>query len=370
MSTAQVYAQRPGFLPQLEGLRAVAAFGIMLTHVAFQSGMRPNSVLARFDFFVPVFFALSAFVLWRRYESTSSWRTYFQHRAVRILPAYWVAVVGVFLLLPDAFGTSISTICANLVLAQIYVPDALAPGLTHLWSLCVEVTFYLVLPVIAWGLRRFRSRTRIRVILASCALSLLWPFLPFVADSPAPGLANLQIFPISYVCWFAVGLIAAELEGRVRVPGPWWAYWALGLAVAWGAAQSWFGPLGLEHPSPAAFVRRVLAGALFGALFLLPVALAPGPRVLASPMAQLLGKWSYAVFLWHVPMLSWAFPLLGVPPFSGHFVLVLVMTVALTVPVAAASYYFVEEPVLRWSKYRAGKTKAASEIQQARVANH
>lgn len=350
MSTAQAYRASSSFMPSLEGLRAVAAFGIMLTHVAFQTGVRPDSILARFDFFVPVFFALSAFLLWRRYADTTDWPRYLWHRALRILPAYWLTVVGVFLLLPDVFGTRPAAVVANLFLAQIYVPAALAPGLTHLWSLCVEVAFYLVLPLIALALRRYSSRNRILIISVFSALSLGWSFLPFVMATPAPGLPNLQIFPISYACWFAVGLIAAELEWQVVVPGSVWPYWVLALAVAWVAAQPWFGPLGLVHPTPFEFVRRILAGAVFGALFFLPVALGRGSVLLSSRPMQLLGTWSYGIFLWHVPMLSWAFPLLGILPFSGNFWSVLAITVVLTVPVAAASYYFVEQPVAAWGR--------------------
>lgn len=350
MSTAQAYRASSSFMPSLEGLRAVAAFGIMLTHVAFQTGVRPDSILARFDFFVPVFFALSAFLLWRRYAETTNWPRYFWHRALRILPAYWLTVVGVFLLLPDAFGTRPAAVAANLTLTQIYLPDALAPGLTHLWSLCVEVAFYLVLPLIALALRRLSRGHRLIAIATCCALSLGWSFLPFVMATPAPGLPNLQIFPISYACWFGVGLIAAELEGRVVIPGSVWPYWMLGLGVAWMAAQPWFGPLGLVHPTPFEFVRRILAGTVFGALFLLPVALGRRPGFLSSRPMHLLGAWSYGIFLWHVPMLSWAFPLLGILPFSGHFWSVLVITIVLTVPVAAASYYFVEQPVAAWGR--------------------
>ena len=73
---------------------------------------------------------------------------------------------------------------------------------------------------------------------------------------------------------------------------------------------------------------------------------------------QALGRWSYAIFLWHIPVLSLVFPLLGIGIFNGHTLLVLVATVALTIPVAALSYALVEEPARRginnwWYSYRA-----------------
>ena len=57
----------------------------------------------------------------------------------------------------------------------------------------------------------------------------------------------------------------------------------------------------------------------------------------------MLGRWAYGIFLWHLPMLGFTFPILGIRPFSGYFFPVLVVTLALTIPVAAASYIFVEQ---------------------------
>ena len=156
---------KPGRIPGLEGLRAVAAGGVILTHVAFQTGVDPatpvGSVLARFDFFVPVFFALSAFLLWRRHRTDrrlSTIRRYLINRAGRILPAYLVCVGAVILLLPEASRMSGEQIAANLTLTQVYWADGLAPGLTHLWSLSVEATFYLVLPLLALTVGRLPRR--------------------------------------------------------------------------------------------------------------------------------------------------------------------------------------------------------------------
>ena len=69
MSTKILSARPAPFLPALEGLRAIACSGIIITHVAFQTGADTgnllNRMMARTDFFVPVFFALSGFLLWQ-----------------------------------------------------------------------------------------------------------------------------------------------------------------------------------------------------------------------------------------------------------------------------------------------------------------
>ncbi|MDP9852542.1 acyltransferase family protein [Corynebacterium lowii] len=350
----------------LEGLRAVAAYGVVLTHVAFQTGLDPatplGAIAARFDFFVAVFFALSAFLLWRRHRSDRRFGSYYLHRCARILPAYWVCVIAVLLFAPVAFGASPSVVIAQLTLTQIYLPQGLIGGLTHLWSLCIEVAFYLILPLLVLTVGRLRSaRRRIAVWVFLAAASLGWAWIPLVAATPANGWPNMQIWPPAYASWFAVGLIAAELEPRFhattgsRLHGwlikalhlrPLW--WAVALFIAWVAGQEWFGPLGLEHPSPAQFTVRTLAGAAFAAVVVWPYALAPRSRdLLATPVARTLGRWSYSVFLWHVAVLSVVFPLLGIPLFSGHTLLVGALTLGLSTAVAAASYELMERPARR-----------------------
>lgn len=344
----------PRFLPQLEGLRAVAAVGVVLTHVGFQTGLSQGTVVgaivARFDYFVAVFFALSAFLLWRGFRREG----YYRRRAARILPAYWSCVVVVLAFVPAAFGTSPLVSLTTLTLTQIYFADHLAGGLTHLWSLCVEVAFYAVLPVIfALGQRTASRRRRIAMFMALALVGLAWAGLPW----PQPGV-NFQIFPFSYLPWFVVGLIAAECEGRVRLPQ--WCRllaWPLALLVCWVAAQEWFGPLGLEHPSPAAFVRRIVGGTVFAALVLFPYAWGRPTGVLATPWIVRLGTWSYSLFLWHLPVLSFVLPLAGVNLFSGSvgdFLSVSLLTVAASIVVAAASYAWIEQPARAWLAVRGG----------------
>ena len=174
-------------------------------------------------------------------------------------------------------------------------------------------------------------------------LSLAWPWA--IAGVTA---VNMQIWPPSYVLWFAVGLILAELE-RIGVSyrGPRLPFALVALPVAWFAGV--VGPAGLEHPSPTEFNARVILGALFAALVVAPFALSPREDgVLASSAMRRLGRWSYSIFLWHVWVLSFAFPLLGVPVFGGHFAAVLVFTVAFSVAVSYVSYELVEVPGARW----------------------
>lgn len=333
-------------------------------------------MMARTDFFVPVFFALSGFLLWRRHRAdfslpvrASSWGSfagYYVKRLGRIFPAYLVLVVAVLLFFPVAGAPGWRAVLANLAMVQIYVPWGLVGGLTHLWSLCVEMAFYLALPFIAVALGRSPRRRRMLVIAVVAVLSFSWAFLPGMETPTAPGQINPHVMPPAFTAWFAVGLLAAELEEAIidatpgdprnlstryalpvvrRVEALRPVFVLIALAALTLAATD--GPEGLESASPAEFARRTFFGLIFAAALVMPYAIAPRSRFLESRLMQALGRWSYGIFLWHIAVLSVVFPLLGIGLFQGHTALVLIATFVLTVPVAALSYALVEEPSRR-----------------------
>ena len=339
---------RPAILPELDGLRAVAAYGIVATHVAFQTATG-SAVLERFDYFVAVFFALSAFLLSRGGLRGG----YYSRRVARLAPAYVVCVAVVLLALPPLAGVTWGQAAANLLLVQVYVPHSLIDGLTQMWSLCIEAAFYVVLPLYL----RLDGRGRRAALAGSVVLGLAWPWA--VSGISDPAVLNMQIWPPSYAPWFAVGLLLAELErAGVRYAGPRWPFPVLALPVAWVAGV--IGPRGLEHPSPAEFNVRVLLGAVFAALVVAPYAL--GQRfvgtVLSSPVMRTLGRWSYSVFLWHMAVLYFVFPVLGVQVFSGHFLLVYAATALASTAVAYMSYELVEVPGARLVRQATAKQPA------------
>lgn len=355
------------FLPALEGLRAVACCGIIVTHVAFQTGADTgslfNRMMARTDFFVPVFFALSGFLLWRRHRADFSFNLtdasnrlnllgYYVKRIGRIMPAYLATVFLVLLLFPVAGSPTILEMLSNVFLVQIYVPGGLLGGLTHLWSLSVEMAFYLALPIIAGLFGRKSWRVRMICIGAVALISYGWAFLPAFAEAPGPGELNPHIMPPAFAAWFAVGFLSAELEGTLRPGAVRWiakyrvVFWLFAIAMLAVAASD--GPEGLTHAEPAEFARRTVYGTLFAASLIMPYALSPRSPWLESPWMQALGRWSYSIFLWHMSLLSLVFPLLGINLFGGHTALVMLATFVLTVPVAALSYALVEEPARRW----------------------
>ncbi|MEB3020277.1 acyltransferase family protein [[Mycobacterium] crassicus] len=346
------------FLPAVEGMRACAAIGVVITHVAFQTGHSTGisgRLWGRFDMAVAVFFALSGFLLWRGHAAAARGLRpepaaghYLRSRIVRIMPAYLVSVVVILALLPDAGGASLTVWLANLTMTQIYVPLTLTPGLTQMWSLAVEVSFYIALPLLALGARRLPVRARVPAIAAVSLLSLGWGFLPI--HTPF-GVNPLNWAP-AYGCWFGAGMLLAEWAfspvGRIhrlarrRLPMA-----LVTVAAFLVAASPLAGPEGLTSATVGQFIVRTAMGGVLAWALLAPLVLdRPDTphRFLASPAMVTLGRWSYGIFIWHLAALDMVFPVIGRFAFTGDMAVVLVLTMVFTVAIAAVSYALVEQP--------------------------
>ena len=358
------------FLPAVEGMRACAAIGVVITHVAFQTGAHTGisgRLLSRFDMAVAVFFALSGFLLWRGHAAAARGLRhrpptahYLRSRIVRIMPGYLVAVIVILCLLPDARGVSPTVWLANLTLTQVYVPLTLTPGLTQMWSLSVEVTFYLALPFLALAARTLPVRARVPVLVAVAIASLGWGLLPI---HTVQGI-NFLNWPPAYASWFASGMLLAESTvgpvGRIhRVARNRWAMAGVAGVAYLVAASPLAGPEGLTPASLSQFVVRTAMGAVLAGALLAPLVLDHPDtphRVLASPVMVTLGRWSYGLFVWHLAALAMAFPLVGRFVFNGDMPVILIITLVFGFAMAAVSYALVENPcrqaLRRWERRR------------------
>jgi peptidoglycan/LPS O-acetylase OafA/YrhL len=359
------------FLPAVEGMRACAAIGVVITHVAFQTGHSSGvtgRLFGRFDLAVAVFFALSGFLLWRGHAAAARGlgarpRTghYLRSRVVRIMPAYLVAVVVILSLLPDADHASLTVWLANLTLTQIYVPLTLTGGLTQMWSLSVEVSFYLALPVLALLARRVPVRARVPAIAALAALSWAWGWAPWQSGYSGSGINPLN-WPPAFFSWFAAGMLLAE-----------WVHCPVGLPhrmarrrVLMGvvavlafllAASPLAGPEGLVPGTATQFAVKTAAGSLVAFALVAPLVLdRPDTphRLLGTTVMVTLGRWSYGLFVWHLAALAMVFPVIGTFPFTGRMPTVLALTLIFGFAIAAVSYALVESPcreaLRRWEK--------------------
>ena len=275
---------------------------------------------------------------------------YAQRRVLRIVPAYWVAltVLGIGASLPGVFTADWWRYYGFL---QVYSERTLGQGMGVAWTLCVEVVFYAVLPFYALAARRLRLRQELALLGALGLGSLI--FRSLLMDSHWA-----FTFPGTFI-WFVPGMLLAIAS--VRAPGR-LAVWGSSRAlVCWG--------VGLAMYVAFCFAGPVLATALVPVVAFLVVL----PAVFAGTQLphRLLGVYpliwagtiSYAIYLYHATLMAW----LNDHGANGWVSLFLVTT-AVTLVVAAGSWYLLERPILEFKQTRRRRPRIETDSANAHAA--
>ena len=319
-------------LPLVDSLRAIAALLIVAYHALFVTGrLSPGNYGWYLNVGVPLFYAISGLLLFRPFAAAlsegralPSVRDYARHRVFRIIPAYWIALPVVAIMLDRAGQVfSPSGIPTYFGFLQIYSLDSFVGGIGQAWTLCVEVTFYLFLPLWAWCMAQVvrgladRRGAMIAMIAMLAVGSFAWKVaaVRLVGDDVSAGLIPLTVLPAA-LDQFAVGmLLAVVLTRRAGLPARASASWA-GIAVA-GIAYWLIGEVhgvGLLNTKPlfgwgwSAIAEHELK-AVFSA-GLLVAAVSAGShrgvlgRALGVTILRQTGEVSYGIYLWHLMLLT------------------------------------------------------------------
>lgn len=355
----------------LTGVRALAALLVVATHAAYTTGKYTHGyaglLYSRMEIGVPIFFVLSGYLLFRPWVDAAQGRTaapslrrYARHRVRRIMPAYVVTVLIAYLIYhfreagPNP-GHSWYGLLRNLSLTQIYT-DAymfshLHQGLTQMWSLAVEVAFYIALPVLAWLLltvlcrRRWQPRLLLAGLLALALISPAWMVFVHRADSlGVHGLPDgARLWLPGYLAWFIGGMLLTVLAAMgVRVYG----FVAIPLAVVcyFIAATPIAGEPTTSPAGLAQAVTKTVFYAVIATLVVAPLALGDAgwySRVLASRPMVWLGEISYEIFLVHLILMEVAMvEILHWRVYTGSMPALFVVTMALSIPAAWVLHRF------------------------------
>lgn len=364
-----------GRFPLVDAVRGLAAAFVLVAHVSFWTGTSgldvPGAILARGDSGVAIFFVLSAMLLLRPWiTGRTAARTYWAHRLIRIYPAYLLALAGVLVvaaLLPGQTGGvgSPGKILAHLFFLQGYTDDQYQ-AFTQTWSLTTEITFYLLVPVIGIALGRL-ARCTDRVVFGTLAglgvLGVLLQTLSTVwsrsGNTWAAGVLGRSV--LGHLAWYAAGaaialLVSGPRDRWERVSARPAACAATALCILLVTATPLGGPVDLHLPTPAQAAFKEAAYAVFAGLLVLAAMGRPRgdvtTTIVDSGVARWAGDMSYAVFLWQVLALQLLYIVTGQPVLTGSFWLVLIAVSAVTLLVATASVYLVEQPLLRWAHRR------------------
>jgi peptidoglycan/LPS O-acetylase OafA/YrhL len=305
---------RIGRRPALDGLRGVAVLLVVADHAGFLP--EPAGSIG-----VTVFFVLSGFLITRvivEARQTGSWSMprFAADRFVRLFPALLVMVLSVsILLLAEGFPAQVVVDRAvpALTYVQNMAPTKRFPVFGHTWSLGVEEQFYL-----------------------------LWPLaLPWVVRRSRPLLA-------------VVALIAGSATVAIMVPGDWLPMHGYGLLCGCALAiagppetRRWLLPVGtlglvgaiaVAPHLPRIYVYGPLLATL-PAMVLVTGAAASSSSILEQPLLRFTGRTSYALYLWHVPLMR-----VSRTTYHGH---VSLPWIALSAVLAVGSTLMLEEPLRR-----------------------
>jgi peptidoglycan/LPS O-acetylase OafA/YrhL len=352
----------PPRFPGLDGLRGLAALGVVAVHVwMYTENTRGrerwpllDAAIGELRMGLMFFFVVSGFLLagpWVRaaLDGARSPRLarFTRQRAARVLPAYMVALVGAFAVLygtghPREVGLDALPVFALFAQNQV---EATAGQLNPpTWSLAVEVGFYALLPIIGWAFLRARTRAgMVAVCGALIAIGLAWSAAGFLGDWARTAMTSVP----TYLPIFACG-VAASVLSYGRTVGRWTALALLGAGWVLVVVNGWWHAMGdtglLGHT-----LRDLPAAAGFGAIVAGLCARPPGMLDL-WPVRQL-GVISYGLYLWHMPVLYWLKTRGGFPSeFVPAYFMVLLPAIAL----GAASWLAIERPFIRRRPDRAG----------------
>lgn len=310
------------YIPSLEGLRGIASAYVAIHHAVIHSPAIMNSPLLlplRFGIeAVLVFFILSGFVICHSTEKSQSinWKTYSILRIRRIYPVFLIALVlsyaGHCLSRGNWEKPDLPELLGNIFMLQ----DINKPGIWvspfhdngPLWSLSYEMWFYALYVIIMCLVPKRAQLLAATVI--SCGAIAAGEFQPNAISN---------FCALLLIWWSGVHLAREYREtGAVSFRGQFLSLLALSIPTCWYAAASWWR---YTHPDGTPIYLAAHPFVEFRLYFLALVSVAVLPLLvkmrwigwfLERGIFMWLGKISFAIYLFHMPVIKWE--LVGMPP--------------------------------------------------------
>lgn len=353
----------------LDVLRTIAALGVVATHARWlahaASGRTSgfwNALHASFwdgsRMTVYIFFALSGFLIARPFVNAlldgrplPAWRDYATRRVARIVPAYWLAFTG-FLVFGFAVGATPLNVIDHYLLVHNEVPGDAGNLLPVAWTLGIEASFYVAVPLAAIAVRRqwttaVSDGRMLAWVGALTAVSAALNLAVFTRRLPTGwGSVEQYTLPAQFL-FFAPGIVLAIVEHGHRRPV--------------------LGPRTIAVVGAAAAAGWVYCMYLF-AVSKLPAGVSSIGFALVSGLILCLGRWSrepvsrvgrafvwvgtvsYGLYLWHWLVMRamygwWGAAFAATGPVSWPLSTAIVLVLSL--PLAAGSWHLVERPLMR-----------------------
>lgn len=342
-----------GRLSGIDTLRGLSAVAVLLCHIAgywtfMHLPWKLPQLMALGAHGVDVFIVISGFVLFIpvvRAMGHLDTRQFYGRRALRILPAYYVALaLAATLAMSEstwhfvvARRADLSELGLHVLGLQTWFPGTLGSINGSLWSISLELHLYLVFPLLVAVWRRWSMTP---LVLASVLVAGVWSASRGL-DVSGPvgfGLGGIHALPARLV-QFVLGMWCAARLVRVGPGLP--SAWALGSAGAGLVAAV------ASTTEQNEVLVHLAWGALGMCLVMLMCSLRPGGRTIAY--TEQFGERAYSFYLLHQPVLLLLAPAVAMLPGGWPVQLVLVGLVAfvLITGMAAIMYRYVELPTHR-----------------------
>jgi peptidoglycan/LPS O-acetylase OafA/YrhL len=308
-------------LPGFDGLRGLAATAVLVLHASVLH-LTPHrgaqELVAQLQSGVQVFFVISGFVIARPFvvalldgRPLPGIRRYAWRRFIRIFPAYWLALVCAALFF-DAPLAGWKDWLTHLLLLQTYSSYQLNRGISIAWTLSVEVSFYVLLPIVFLAIERLTRVIGSRRALITALGGLLAVSFVTVEWTAASGRVlptfwlpfQLPVFVAGMLMCVGAEIIVRDdrrrggLDWIGRLLPLWWAV-AAGCLVL--AAQLYGTTVIFRAQHQLG--QEVLYG-IMAVCAVLPLAFGferagPAGRMLTRRPVAYVGAVSYGLYLWH-----------------------------------------------------------------------
>lgn len=371
--TASPQDVRSSQIAALTGMRGFAALVVVVVHT---SGYSNYPWLGIHGYGPIALFVLSGFLLYRPF---ARWvlgvaerpriLDFALRRVFRIFPAY-LAVLFVWVLVypPAAPNGGVGWLKA-VTLVNTFDFFALIPGLKQAWSLGTELSWYVALPVLAAAMmfvvrmvpERWRLRVHVGLLMSSVPVSVVWTVY-LRHGGPESGAMWLPAYLGCFGLGALVGLMM-EAEragltdisrGRRLMQDP-WLLPVLALGFLAIALSELAGPHTWDRVATLTdtLVRNGASTGL--AISLLVMSVFAGPRsvvvkVLSSRFMQATGRWSYGIYLWHLPVIWLMFEEFTFADGPVELMACLLVVAVISYLLGAATYAWVEVPTIGWSR--------------------
>jgi peptidoglycan/LPS O-acetylase OafA/YrhL len=354
-----------GWIPSLNGWRAIAILLVMMDHAKYTVGFPAASLTSwRWTLFsqgnlgVRIFFVISGFLITylllqeAELSGSISLKRFFIRRCLRILPVYlvYLAVLATLLALHLYFGEQTSSWIGALTFTRNMVGPANS-FTGHFWSLAVEEQFYLIWPccLMAFSIwRRPKLGLVFFIILASACILFRVGNITVEANGPLWGRLLGGNSILIYADSLAMGCLGAFLTRKIsfQTTATTSSLILLATIVVVVIGAFWNDLFGEANGIIAALIPSVQAAAIMLAIY---VSTQPNNavafQILNSWPMNWLGILSYSLYIWHVIFLC---PFQGTPLRTFLYGWQTWWLAALLV--ASVSYFCVERPILRFKK--------------------